>query len=980
MISLGMIVRDEARTIEACLNSVAPFVDEIVIGFAGQSKDNTKQILTDWGKDYNVKFMDIEWTDNFSEARNKVLEVCTGDYFLWLDGDDVLVGGEKLQGYVARYPDVNAFYMGYDYARDEFGENFCFLIRERLVKRDAGWGWIGAIHEVLAAKEEVIGLNVPDIHVVHHKPADKHAANRNLDILYTQLEESEPNPDPRILAYLGSENAGRGNLTEAITHWQRFIKLSGWDEEKYQTQVKISNTYRQLGRLDKALQTAYHAIEMKPNWPDAYISLARTYCSEPLERYDIALEWLKVAAAKPIPQTMLIVNPQEYSYELSVLISVCYTHLEDWELALENYVQSYKVKQDPLIGQQIELLKKEMEGQSVLKAVNKLREYLGRHDEWLKVRQLLDVIPHDLTHLPSVAAIRERTMQQTAHIDNPQVMVDFYRSNPHWTSMNEDTIKAADWLQYPRMKFALDIAEKVNAKIIVDWGSSDGFIALPLARETKSKVHGFDLDPRCVDLANQRADEWGVEAVFDVADVDSYEWIGDKADLAIFFEVIEHVIDPAKTLETLERSAKHIAITTPFLAWEGGNIPAWDKIEPKGHLRIFDLDDIERLLKPRGRLNNLYRQAWGNSGWIFADYTPGAVAKGPRVTIGAQMGAETWGPQKLQAEGLGGSETAVIKLAQELAASDHRVTVFSPVDSAGYYDGVCYRDGSKFTPEVRSDLYISWRLPEAADWNINTERLVLWMHDTDAGDRLTSERAARFDNIVVLTEWHKQFFLSKYPFVDASKLVIIGNGIDLERFSKPVVRNSKKVVYASSPDRGLDIILEHIWPKILAKVPDAQLHIYYGWQNFDSAARLPGYDHLVRFKQKIQTLFLDSKNVVQHGRIPQGQLAREFQEATVWLYPTYFTETYCITAIEAQLAGAIPVTNHSGALKETVKSGVIIEGDVFDPNTQGKYADAVVSILKKTDREELHDLVKKNAPAITWGSVASSFAKLVKNG
>lgn len=980
MISLGMIVRNEGRTIYNCLMSALPFVDEVVIGLAGESTDNTTDEIARALKEFPDlahEVFAVGWEDDFSKARNIVLEKCHSEYFLWIDGDDELVGGDKLRGYIDRYPNVNAFYMGYDYARDEFGNNFCFLIRERLVKRGAGWKWIGAIHEVLSPATQIIGFNVTDALVRHHKPADKHSPTRNLDILYAQLEASEPNPDPRILAYLGSENAGRGNLTEAILHWRRFVKLSGWDEEKYQTQVKIANGYLQMGNVGKALTEAYGAIEIKPDWPDAYLALARAYASEPVKRYDIALEWLKVVAAKPVPQTMLIVNPQEYSYDVSVMIALCYSQLGDWEMALKNYQQAYSFKQEPLIAEQIVSLQREVDAIEVLGAFSKLREFLARHDEWLKVRQLFDVVPHYLQRHSSIDELRERTYAQTAHIDDPQIMVDFYRGNPHWTPMNEETMKEADWLKYPRMAFALSVAERISAKKVVDWGCSDGFISLPLARETGAEVLGYDLDPRCVDLANARATSWAVPARFEVGNVDDHaELESGTADLAIFFEVLEHVIDPEATLDRLEKTADHIAITTPFLAWEQGNIPQWDKLEPKGHLRIFDLDDIERLIAPRGEIHNLYRQPWFGNGWIFADYAVGKkLGSSQSVVIGAQMGAEPWGPQKLQSTGLGGSETAVIKLGEELTNLGRRVTVYCPVDEPGFYNKVRYRDASKFDPQIRSDMYIAWRMPEAADWGINTGRLVLWMHDTDAGDRLTRDRAERFDYIVVLTEWHKQFMLERYPFLDANKLVVFGNGVDLERFSEPVVRSPKKVVYASSPDRGLDIILEHIWPRVVAAVPEAELHIYYGWENFDSAANLPGYEWLREFKRKVTELFVNSKNVIQHGRIPQDRLAREFQSAAIWLYPTYFHETYCITAIEAQLGGAIPITNHLAGLAETVKSGIILEGDVHDSNTQAKYVESVIQVLTNPD-EHLHKLVRENAPAQSWAAVAKKFISL----
>jgi glycosyltransferase involved in cell wall biosynthesis len=275
-------------------------------------------------------------------------------------------------------------------------------------------------------------------------------------------------------------------------------------------------------------------------------------------------------------------------------------------------------------------------------------------------------------------------------------------------------------------------------------------------------------------------------------------------------------------------------------------------------------------------------------------------------------------------------------------------------------------------------MFIAWRQPEAADWDVNTKQLVLWMHDTDAGDRLTKDRARKFDKIVVLSEWHKQNMMTLYPFIKEEKYVVIGNGVDPKRFNKKIKRNPKRVIYSSSPDRGLDVILEGIWPKVVEAVPDAELHFYYGWNNFDKFAA--AYPHLVEFKKKIQSLMLATEGVVQHGRINQDQLAKAFMKSSVWLYPTYFSETYCITAIEAQLGGAIPVTNRLAALNETVVSGFDITGDVHDPNVQEVYAQAVIHVLTSKDDPELRGRIKESAPAITWDQVADAWLQIFPEG
>lgn len=981
-ISLGMIVKNEGRTLEACLRSVTPHVSEIVIGLGGESTDNTLQIIEGYNQSLEagmppIKTFPIEWTEDFSAARNLVLEKITGDYFLWLDGDDELVGGDKLQALIQQNPNIDAFYAGYDYARDEAGNCICYLIRERLIRLqdelpNRGWQWIGKVHEVLDAQGfEAKGMSVQDVVVKHHKPADKHEADRNIKILYRQLEEQEPKPDPRILGYLCTENANRGNFKEAILHGQRFVKVSGWPEERYQMQHRIADMYRSMGEIDRSLQADFTAIAMQPDWPDAFLGIAESYAAA--GNYKAVIEWSKAATTKTVPQTMLILNPLDYSYTPSVVLAGAYAFLGDFEMALENYKKAFALKQDPIIASQVQMLENEIHLQDVVKAFHTLREHLGRNDEWLKVRKLYDVVPKHIEQHPTIQETWQRSMFQTGHVIDPQIMVDFYTGNPHWEPMSDERILDDSWLVYPRLKFAIDAGKRINAKTIVDWGCSDGFIALPLARELGAHITGFDLDPRCTDLATRRATEWGIDARFEVGNVDEIGgWEGDKADLGVFFEVIEHVVDPAATLTKIEKTAKHIVMTTPYLSWEQGRIPAWDRLEPKGHLRIFDQYDMERLLWDRGKIHNLYRQPWGNGGWLFAEYEPG-IKYDKIIVIGAMGAPEPWNPRTFDTSGLGGSETAVLKLGEAFAAQGHRSIVYSTIDEPGYYRGVGYRDATHFRPEMPSDMFIAWRNPEAADWAINTKNLILWMHDTDAGDRLTPERARRFNAIVVLTEWHKQFILQRYPFLKSDQLVVIGNGVDLTRFQGKVKRDPLRVIYSSSPDRGLDIILEHIWPKVVEAIPEAELHFYYGWNNIDKFS--PSYPQLGEFKAKIMNLLVDSKGVVQHGRVNQQELAEAFEKSSVWLYPTYFTETYCITAIEAQLAGALPITNHLAALAETVRSGIVLSEDVRNPDVQNEYAQAVIQALNTSmkDRGRVHKEVKKNAPAITWDWVANQW-------
>jgi glycosyltransferase involved in cell wall biosynthesis len=1026
-ITLGIIARNAGATLQRCLESAAPYVDEIIIGLAGESTDDTidiaANVLGTWsdetGRSDNeaglpFEIFDIEWKDDFSAARNEVLKRATGDYFLWLDADDELVGGENLRRWVERNPDANCFWAAYVYDRDEHNNVSTTLWRERLVRNPADWHWEGAVHEFLMLAPEVplAMAQMDDVVVIHQEGRQKSKGNRNLDILYKELAKSEPEPSQRLLFYLFRENAARGNLHEALLHANRYISRAQFGDEAYQMAYGIADTLRVQKRFAEASKAALKAIEIDATWPDAYFLMARMAYEQ--GRFVEAIEWTRNGATKVPPKTSVIIDPRTYSYWPYYFLALAYRALGDWPMAIENFKIAAAVVPDNQIMGFIDEAARAQESQAVLDSFMGLYEHLGRHDEWLKARRLFALVPKELEQHPVVREAHLRTLDSTAHVDDPQIMVDFYRNNPGWAPMDEDLVWSAGWAAHPRMAFARKSVTCDPPATILDLGSSDGFISLPLAQEGHI-VEGYDLDPRCVDLANERAVAHKLRAHYNVGSIEDVEG---KYDVAFAFEILEHLVDPAAFLDAIDQKARKVVITTPFLAWEGGRVADWQKVEPKGHLRVFDLLDMEGLLSGRGRIFDLYREPYGRAAWIFASYRPRQRYAGT-VAFLAPSTIEEWSPRKLAAEGLGGSETALIRLAEELfyAGGNDTIsqmcTVYGRVDNPGFYNGVRYRMVGDFNPAIGYDVLVAWRYPEAADLPTRAGKLVLWMHDTDAGDRLTPVRAARFDAIVVLSEWHKAHMLKTYPWLDAEKLVIIGNGVDVARFeTRPagrgstggrprnssrgsaispegpvrfasprgggptrVAREPHRVAYTSSPDRGLDVVLEHVWPKVVEQVPDAELHVYYGMGNIDTLA--PNYPYLAEFRQRLANLLLGSVNVVQHGRVAPDVLAADLQKASVWLYPSHnFDETYCISAVEAQLAGAIPVTSNRGALAETVGSGLVIDGTIgIDDGVAEQYAQAVVQLLTGDEKEltALRRKVRRNAPAQGWTEVAAQW-------
>lgn len=331
----------------------------------------------------------------------------------------------------------------------------------------------------------------------------------------------------------------------------------------------------------------------------------------------------------------------------------------------------------------------------------------------------------------------------------------------------------------------------------------------------------------------------------------------------------------------------------------------------------------------------------------------------PSVAFLCPFQIAPWSPQLLAAHGAGGSETAVIEMAARLAGLGHATTVFNANDGPLRDRDVEYVDATRFDPDRAADVVIAWRAPEVADLGAVGEQRYLWMHDIDVGDRLTPARAERFTGILALSEAHAAHLRARYPFLDERRLIVTRNGLDVGRFEHEVARRPHRLVYSSSPDRGLDVLLA-IFPRIRARVPDATLEIFYGWSAIDDDLRAA----LARL--------LDQPGVTYHGQVDQARLAREMLASALWVYPTDFAETSCITAMEAQAAGAVPITRPLAALAETVKFGVLLDGDVRAADTQARYVEAVVSLLERPEEQARirADMVPWARARFGWDGVA----------
>lgn len=324
-------------------------------------------------------------------------------------------------------------------------------------------------------------------------------------------------------------------------------------------------------------------------------------------------------------------------------------------------------------------------------------------------------------------------------------------------------------------------------------------------------------------------------------------------------------------------------------------------------------------------------------------------------------GVEVWTPETVKKTGIGGSELMLLNQAKRLAALGHKVRVYNSCgDGKGVYDDVEYHQTREYGNLECDVLVVSRRADMLGNqYNIKAKLKLLWVHDIYAM-AATNELLLKADRILALSEWHKQFMMAHHQ-VHSNHIIVTRNGIDLTRFNKQVPKNRFKCVNSSSPDRSWPILLD-VWPAIKQQVPQAELHLYYGFKNWIAVAQYdPKQMDLIRFLQnKIENM--KSLGVVFHDRVSQQQLAEEFLGAGVWTHPTWFTETSCITAMEMQAAGVRMVTSNIAALKETAGSrAVLIDGEWTSQEYQQKFIEHTVKALNNyndSDRAQLQEYAK----------------------
>ncbi len=324
---------------------------------------------------------------------------------------------------------------------------------------------------------------------------------------------------------------------------------------------------------------------------------------------------------------------------------------------------------------------------------------------------------------------------------------------------------------------------------------------------------------------------------------------------------------------------------------------------------------------------------------------------------------------------LGGIETAIIRLAQAMHDLGHQVTVFSdhpnpPLSKPLYLP----KNALQHLGEV--DCFIGVRDWRASTLQVKTKMMCYWTGDSydlpqnlGMGDKRVIKK---IDKFLAVSQWQADQIceLSGFP---REKTYILRNGVHMPYFKDAPERNKKRLIYSSTPYRGLKF-LPQIFKSLKAKHPELELHIFSDYKVYGDNANQT-YPGLVQEFNQLKEEFAKIDGCFLHGNVKQNELAVEMMKSSILAYPNTFEETSCITAMEAQAAGCVVVTSNIGALPETIgDAGVVIKKQ---PGSK-EYVEAFTAEIDKvlSNQSLREDISKKSierSKGYDWNEIAKLF-------
>lgn len=324
-ISVALIVKDEESVLARCLESVSTLADELVVVDTGSS-DNTVKIATDWG----AKIGHFPWCDDFAAARNYAESLCTGEWIVWIDADEILSRGHDLVRTLTQTPNIQGIRPWLIFERDTHSNPVQSFVRQELIHRNNGrWRWIGAAHNYLEGPNPIIDGK----QIVYDHLGRPEGDRPNFKDIFAALRQNlGTGLDQRHLFYLLRQHWYAGQYQECIGLCKVLLEQKpGWLLERSDAALIMGDCYKILGQIKEAEKAYHRAIEEYGQWAEPFYKLGMLAYESQKYRQGVAYFAASLAFSEP-PDSYA--DASIYQWRAHDMFSVCLSKVGRWKEAL----------------------------------------------------------------------------------------------------------------------------------------------------------------------------------------------------------------------------------------------------------------------------------------------------------------------------------------------------------------------------------------------------------------------------------------------------------------------------------------------------------------------------------------------------------------------------------------------------------------------------------------------------------------------
>lgn len=332
---------------------------------------------------------------------------------------------------------------------------------------------------------------------------------------------------------------------------------------------------------------------------------------------------------------------------------------------------------------------------------------------------------------------------------------------------------------------------------------------------------------------------------------------------------------------------------------------------------------------------------------------------------------------------LGGSESAALGLGEALERLGHNVIMFTNHPNPKSKEGSRLRFANisqwdSFAHDYPHHVAVVQRMPGVFSKKTSADMNILWQHDLPQIENKNELHGAlwNIDRVAVVSDFHRAEYdrvmgMAADPKNGDDPMIVLRNAVDMGSLGSKIARDPDRLLYSSRPERGLDILLAEIMPRVLKSRPQTKLTVC----TYDNPN-----DRTSALAAQCRALGDALGEGVVEWLPPQSKfgLYQIMQEAACMVYPCPspampgFAEVSCISFMEAMQCGLPVATTRWGASPETLKgySGAAIS-EVGDFDAMAKN---VLAIQKKVAKGKTF----KGGERRTWDIAAREWIDAIE--